>query len=174
MIVDSDLALSKSTKAITSQQPLSTSSSSSVPKAKTDAPPLSPSTASHLSTKPERAVDVIELKDRFENLARALLFLYVLLGLTLAVESVGTSFYSNSTFQWKAMARILSSVGYKFDNWPNSVPFPGSMQDKTARGIQGVLQSDRAKLMDALDDPKQPLRAIRISKNCVLLCDIDG
>jgi len=73
MIVDSDLALSKSTKATTSQQPLSTSSSSSVPKAKTDAPPLSPSTASHLSTKPERAVDVIELKDRFENLACVLL-----------------------------------------------------------------------------------------------------
>ncbi len=122
MIVDSDPALSKSTRATTSQQPLSTSSSS-VPKAKTDTP-LSPSTASHSSTKPERAVDVIELKDRFEKLARALLFLCILLGLTLAAESVGTSFYSNSTFQWKAMARILSSVGYKFDNWPNAVPFP--------------------------------------------------
>jgi len=158
MIVDSDPALSKSTRATTSQQPLSTSSSS-VPKAKTDAP-LSPSTASHSSTKPERAVDVVELKDRFEKLACALLFLCVLLGLTLAAESVGTSFYSNSTFQWKAMARILSSVGYKFDNWPNSVPFPGSTQDKTACGIQGVLQSDRAKLIDALDDPKQPLCAI--------------
>ncbi len=123
-----------------------------------------PSTSSSEISKGKLDVSVQSLKDRLEDLASTLSSDDTLHGiLIVAPEEAGTTFYHNTTFQWKAMARILSTTGYRFQHWPTEVPFPGGPEDKTVRGIMGLSQSARTRLSDALDNSKQPLRIIRLT-----------